>query len=52
MIVILTLMAFLFGAATYFAEKDSNGESFDSILKGTYWANKQLHQLDMEIYIP
>jgi hypothetical protein len=38
MVVISTLVAFLFGAATYFAEKDSNGESFDSILKGTYWA--------------
>jgi hypothetical protein len=38
MIVILTLVSFLFGAATYFAEKDSNGESFDSILKATYWA--------------
>jgi hypothetical protein len=38
MIVILTLVSFLFGAATYFAEKDMNGESYDSILKATYWA--------------
>jgi hypothetical protein len=38
MVVISTLVAFLFGAATYFAEKDSNGESFDPILKGTYWS--------------
>ena len=38
MIVILTLVAFLFGAATYFAEKDLNNQSFDSIPKATYWA--------------
>ncbi|UJR24520.1 hypothetical protein I4U23_005895 [Adineta vaga] len=38
MIVILTLVAFLFGAATYFAEKDTDRESFDSILIATYWA--------------
>jgi hypothetical protein len=37
MIVILTLIAFLFGAATYFAEHESNGVAFDSILKATYW---------------
>lgn len=38
MIVILTLVAFLFGAATYFAEKDLNRDAFDSILIATYWA--------------
>ncbi|CAF1619218.1 unnamed protein product, partial [Adineta ricciae] len=38
MIVALTLVAFLFGAATYFAEKDTDRESFDSIFSATYWA--------------
>ncbi|CAF1118536.1 unnamed protein product [Adineta steineri] len=37
MIVILTLLGFLFGAATYYAENSANGEAFDSILKATYW---------------
>jgi hypothetical protein len=37
MIIILTLTAFLFGAATYFAEQDTNGQVFDSIPKATYW---------------
>ncbi len=37
MIVILTLLSFLFGAATYFAEHDTNGQAFDSIFKATYW---------------
>jgi hypothetical protein len=37
MIVILTLMGFLFGAATYFAEKHTNGEMFNSIPTATYW---------------
>ncbi len=37
MITILTLLSFLFGAAAYFAEHDSNGQAFDSIFKATYW---------------
>ncbi|CAF1117940.1 unnamed protein product [Didymodactylos carnosus] len=37
MIAILTLLAFLFGAAVYFAENATNGEMFDSIPKATYW---------------
>jgi hypothetical protein len=37
MIIILTLLGFLFGAAVYFAELDTNGENFDSIPKATYW---------------
>lgn len=37
MIIILTLIAFLFGAATYFAEQNDNGSAFDSIPKATYW---------------
>ncbi len=37
MITILTLLAFLFGAATYFAEQEVNGDVFDSIPKATYW---------------
>ena len=37
MIIILTLSGFLFGAATYFAENDTNCEAFDSIWKATYW---------------
>ena len=37
MIVILTLFSFLFGAAAYFAENESNRPAFDSILKATYW---------------
>jgi hypothetical protein len=37
MILILTLLAFLFGAAAYYAENDSNPQAFDSILKATYW---------------
>jgi hypothetical protein len=35
--IILTLLAFLFGAAAYFAEQNDNGEVFDSISKATYW---------------
>ena len=37
MIVILTFIAFLFGAATYYAEESVNGSVFDSIPKATYW---------------
>ncbi|CAF0875504.1 unnamed protein product [Adineta steineri] len=37
MIVILTLISFLFGAAVYFAEVQSNGDVFDSIPKAVYW---------------
>ncbi|CAF4364562.1 unnamed protein product, partial [Adineta steineri] len=37
MIVILTLVSFLFGSAAYFAENDANGAAFDSIFKATYW---------------
>ena len=37
MIIILTLISFLFGAAMYFAEQDVNGDVFDSIPKSTYW---------------
>ena len=37
MATLLTLLAFLFGAATYFAEKEINGNTFDSIPKATYW---------------
>ncbi|CAF1133932.1 unnamed protein product [Adineta steineri] len=37
MIVILTLIAFLFGSAAYFAEEQSNGVAFDSIPKAVYW---------------
>ncbi|CAF3710915.1 unnamed protein product [Rotaria sp. Silwood1] len=37
MMIILTLLAFMFGAATYFAEENTNGQVFDSIPKATYW---------------
>jgi hypothetical protein len=37
MIIILTLIAFLFGAFAYFAEQEENGDVFDSIPKATYW---------------
>lgn len=37
MVVVLTLMAFLFGSALFFAEQDTNGTAFDSIPKATYW---------------
>jgi hypothetical protein len=37
MIIILTLSSFLFGAATYYAEYDTNYEEFDSIWTATYW---------------
>jgi hypothetical protein len=37
MILILSLLSFLFGAGVYLAENDSNGQAFDSILKATYW---------------
>ncbi len=37
MIAMLTLLAFLFGAAIYFAEQDTNGQVFDSIPRATYW---------------
>ncbi|CAF3255488.1 unnamed protein product, partial [Rotaria sp. Silwood2] len=37
LIIILTLLAFMFGTATYFAEETSNGQVFDSIPKATYW---------------
>ena len=37
MVCILTLVAFLFGAATYFAEQATNGDVFDSIPRATYW---------------
>ena len=37
MVIALTLMAFFFGAALFFAEQDANGHVFDSIPKATYW---------------
>ena len=37
MILILTLLSFLFGAAAFLAENDTNGQGFDSIFKATYW---------------
>lgn len=37
LIIILTLLAFIFGTGTYFAEENSNSEIFDSIPKATYW---------------
>lgn len=37
MILILTLLSFLFGAAAYFAEHETNGQAYDSIFKATYW---------------
>ncbi len=37
MIIILTLLGFLFGSAAYYAENPTNGQSFDSIIKSTYW---------------
>ena len=37
MTTILSLLGFLFGAAAYFAENDTNGAAFDSIPKATYW---------------
>jgi hypothetical protein len=36
LIIILTLLAFLFGAATYFAEQEANGIMFDSIPRAIY----------------
>ncbi|CAF0836573.1 unnamed protein product [Adineta ricciae] len=37
MIIIITLVAFLFGAATYFVEQNENSTVFDSIPSATYW---------------
>jgi hypothetical protein len=37
MIVILALLAFLFGAAAFLAEQATNGDVFDSIPSATYW---------------
>ena len=37
LITMLTLLAFIFGAATYFAEQQANGDTFDSIPKSIYW---------------
>ena len=37
MILILTLLSFLFGAAAFLAENDRNNQAFDSIFKATYW---------------
>jgi hypothetical protein len=37
MVIILTLLSFLLGAAAYFAENDTNSNAFDSIFSGTYW---------------
>jgi len=37
MIIILTIMAFLFGGAVYYVEQDTNGQIFDSIPRATYW---------------
>ncbi|CAF1149384.1 unnamed protein product [Rotaria sordida] len=37
MIITLTLLAFMFGVAIYFAENDVNGHVFDSMPKATYW---------------
>jgi hypothetical protein len=37
MILILTLLAFLFGAAAYYAENASNPHAYDSIFQATYW---------------
>lgn len=37
MIIILTVLSFLFGSAAYFAEHESNGQVYDSIFKATYW---------------
>jgi hypothetical protein len=37
MVVILTVVAFLFGAATYYAERSLNSDTFDSIPISTYW---------------
>ena len=37
MILILTLLSFLFGAAAFIVENDTNGQVFDSIFKATYW---------------
>ena len=37
LITMLTLLSFLFGAATYLAEQQSNGNMFDSIPRATYW---------------
>ena len=37
MVIILTLISFLFGAAIFFAEQDVDGTVFDSIPKATYW---------------
>ncbi|UJR14278.1 hypothetical protein I4U23_001268 [Adineta vaga] len=37
MITIATLVAFLFGTATYFVEQGTNADVFDSIPRATYW---------------
>ena len=37
MIIILTLLSFILGAAAYFAENDTNGSAYDSIFEATYW---------------
>jgi hypothetical protein len=37
LIVILTLLGFLFGSAAYYAENTANGQAFDSAIKATYW---------------
>lgn len=38
MVVIITVVAFLFGAAAYYAERSVNSDAFDSIPISTYWA--------------
>jgi hypothetical protein len=37
MITILSLIAFLLGAAAYYAENDANPVNFDSMFSATYW---------------
>ncbi|CAF1285463.1 unnamed protein product [Adineta ricciae] len=37
LIVILTLVGFLFGSAVYFVEQEENGQVFDSIPKAIFW---------------
>jgi hypothetical protein len=37
MIIMLTLLGFLFGSAAYYAENSTNGQAFDSTIKATYW---------------
>ena len=51
MVVIITVVAFLFGAAAYYAERSVNSEAFDSIPVSTYWAMVTITSLGLELML-